>query len=106
MIATANPGVRDAMETVVGTKRVVPDQPDRTLTSIQERSEPKVAPTKLIAALSPKIIRNTRLPLQPTARKIPSSFVRSTTDISIVLRMLAKESRTTITVIAQADAPP
>ena len=53
--------------------------------------------------LSPSTIRNTRLRCQPTARRIPSSLVRSTTDINIVLRMLAKESETTITVIAHAE---
>src|SRR5436190_20826359 len=91
---------------VAGTNRVVRGHADRISIKTQERTDPTIAPARLIAALSPSIIRNTRLRLQPTARKIPNSFVRSITDINIVLRMLANDSDTTIAVIAQADAAP
>src|SRR3954447_5383711 len=106
MIATAKPGTKAAVEIVAGTNNVVRGQADRIRTRTHERTEPTIAPARLIAALSPRIIRNTRLRLQPTARKMPSSFVRSMTDINIVLRMLANDSDTTIAVIAHAEAPP
>src|SRR5262245_24126773 len=102
MIAIANPGNRAAVESVAGTKSAVRDQFERIWTSTQESSVPASAATRLITALSLRIIRSTRLRRQPIARKIPNSFVRSITDISIVLRTLANDSATTIAVIAQA----
>ena len=94
MIATAKPGKSAAVEIVDGTNRVVRGHAAKIKISTHERTDPTIAPATLITALSPRIIRSTRLRLHPTARKIPNSFVRSTTDINIVLRMLANESTT------------
>src|SRR5262245_55279560 len=104
--ATTMPGVSAAADTPVGTSKLVRDQFERMITSAQEMIEPATAASTLLAALSPRIMRRTRDFLQPTARRIPSSLVRSTTDISIVLRTLTNDSTMTMAVMAQAVALP